>query len=627
MCFSTALLAIAVAVLPGPSPATSQPELPKLSLRHLGTIQLEIEPPTRSPIRSIFDFDMDNVGRIGFLRLWESGASTFVFLAKDGSVRREIPCELLQKEHIDPIIRWLGGDSWGFFITDRNGWDLLGWRIDVDTGKVIQFPNLGCRGSEDIAGDRRGGFVVGSPASREEFESGRSASLVAFDASGKQRWRIEQREYDPTRRMMSLGCVTVLKDGRIAVVDRFNFGIRLFDRNGKQVSVVDSQVYSCLETAIKVAPGGQGGLLFSSYGPRSLWSVPATNLEAANSDGDISSQSDIDSNVLDRIPKYVDLQLTPKQRSGQSFVSRRGARVDNEDRIWVSDGAAFFRLDNKGVVDHTLGEEPSDASIRKLHGAEIDNRGRVYLLNERTGAIHVFDRDGKRMHLCKPSPDDFTDLTSSYYRMSIGPRGETYLSDSQNRYLCFSPVGQCLGFSDLGMGPTTGRPLFHPHTSKRWVLDPHIVYLTDNDGQLLGSIASRADGKPMDRRYNVAVAPDGALAIVAGESLQGKEEALTLNLYANNAEPVKTIPMPVTGRPWRLAYGGRYVSMNTWFDNCPYFLDLENEKWSVLPCPGTDDEPAEWLGGWMPFFVDDGKEVWLFRFKDRRIERYATALN
>src|SRR5205814_297968 len=94
--------------------------------------------------------------------------------------------------------------------------------------------------------------------------------------------------------------------------------------------------------------------------------------------------------------------LRPRHQDGRLVDTVAGLCTAPDGRIWACDQHALLRLDDDGVVDFTLGRDPRLEDLDKIAMVTGDRHGHLYAVDERTGAVHVFDAEGKKLRTCKP---------------------------------------------------------------------------------------------------------------------------------------------------------------------------------------------------------------------------------
>lgn len=578
-------------------------QISTIALKHLGTIKLEIETPPAPAIRNILDWDIDDGGRIGFYRMEGSGDDTFVLVDPAGSILCEVSLNIGKKVLGLPKIRWVGGDRWVIVAFTKQGAGVAWW-VDAARNELLPIEEFDCARIEAVAGDRRGGFVV---LAKIPFrENGRRVSysgseLIAFDRSGKRRWSVGKGE-DEQDLLPSTVSMGVTSTGEVALLDISGNhwtprGLQIFDKTGRYLHNID------LGANWAQGRGGELAVDQSNHFVLTRPHARPSTIQRIRADG--SGQSGYE-------PRY------PNERR---FIPLKGVRVSPDGRLWACDGESFLRLDENGIVDRVLGEEPSDRILRPSGWARIDQRGRSYLMDKRTGSVHVFGPTGKRLHICTPDPGDF--CNRQFCRMAVESDGGV-LVWNQARYLRFSPDGKRLGFDKMGLDWVRGGLLFKPDDSGLWIKHSKEVFQADAAGKYVRTIRTRPDGQLLRWVAQVAVAPDGAIAVIG--SILGRDIAPdqihTINLYSSEGDPIRTLPMPLDGHPTRPAFNGRHLVIGKWFGDHLLLFDAADGALRKLVPPGGGKGGIGWGGGWAPFFTKQGEELWLLRLKTRTIERY-----
>lgn len=536
-------------------------EIPAITLKYQGTIKLESNLPPEPPIRNVLDFDIDDRGRFGFIRL--SGDCPFVLVSPAGEVLAEIGLKEVFEATILPSLRWAGGDRW--VIADTPGHTGVAWWIDVASKRVAPIKDFACPEIKAITGDRHGGFVVLGYVELErrgKFVYRSRMELIGFDSEGRRQWCLPENGEDI--QLPSTAGIGVLSNGDVAILDTSGnhwtpLGLQVFDPAEKSARKIDLKGDWCRRGGeLAIDPSNQF-IVTRPYGtPPSIQRLEADGSEEP--------------------------EIKPAFSDGRVFTGRGGVRIDADGRLWACDGESFFRLDEKGIVDLTLGEEPSDKILREVGGRKIDQQGRAYLTNERTGFVHVFDTDGKRIHVLKHDPQEF---------------------------------------ERLGLEGSTHRCLRLPDGSGSWDCRYKNPRLFDSDGKFRYAITERPDGQRLRWVESVAFSPDGKLAVICNDlDRPSTNDDYTLNLYTQHGDPIRTVPIPIDGRISLPTFDGRFVAFGTWGGDL-FVLDGESGDCRRIVPPPRDRDQEEWLGGWYPFFTKQGKELWLLHITTRTIERYA----
>jgi hypothetical protein len=244
----------------------------------------------------------------------------------------------------------------------------------------------------------------------------------------------------------------------------------------------------------------------------------------------------------------------------------------------------------------------------------IGPRDRIYAADERTGAVHVFEPSGKRLLVCKPMPDDFSQALA-LPSLTVNDTGEVFLGDEgPSGFVRFAADGTRRGMERRVLDSYFEDWLAQPGTGRTWVVGYEGVCLIEADRRIVRSVARAPDGTWLRGLEEAAVAPDGRLALVSSHSSK------RLHLYSAAGEPERSLDLPpglVTWSPVafdgaRLAFLERETGSETLHVGLFDVATGRHERLSAA----SPEVP------WTPCFAAAGKELWLFD-GERRIERYA----
>jgi hypothetical protein len=590
-----------------PSPEEQIDKLDALTLRHLGTIELQSDAQPAPEIRDIEHFDIDEGGRIGFLRQETDHSTTFVLIDSAGTVVRTAGLSALFGDDYNvPTATWITGDRWLLVACtwrkDEGGKSIdsrtRAWWLNVATGQQEEILPFTGQGARWVASTHDGGFVAAIfPGCGEEERE----ELAAFDAAGKERWRVAPGD-------VVLG-VTVTTQGRI--IAQLGYGgatVSVVSLDGRVLETRDcaalfGEEYPFVEFITADADDGLVVVLEMSS-PR-VWRI--------NADWTVRDKFD---------PRHVD----GWSAQPASDPDGTAACVDRHGVLWVCDRHSFLQLGPGGVVTRILGEAPDARQLRDVGGVAIDQQGTIYIADARHGITHVFDAEGRPVRLLSPNPDDFEN--GAGLDIDVIGDGRVFISRLE-----FSPAGERVGFHKPPEGTEEpeyydGRFVHQPHGSRCWAICWEEVYLIGEDNEVVTCLRRKPDNNWLDRVEAAAVAPDGSLAVAAGPfgiRPHWELDQRTINLYSPSGEPVKTVALPNIGERrfgcHGLAHTGRYVLVapSGFGDSRCLLLDtaVDPPKWYDVGAFAPYSEQ------WHCFVVRDGQELWLFAETARKIERFA----
>jgi hypothetical protein len=512
-------------------------KIPVRPLKTLAPVVLDVKRNgDKSPIRNVNKFVFDGEGRIAFLRQDEHKPPLFVLADQSGRVVRETPVkvELKADERWEGLC-WVGGSRFVMTSSEPQHEKMSrGWWIDGVSGRLEPITGFDCPPVTRLVGFGDGEFVA---LATTRYKYTAETFLIAFDKHGKRIWtaKADFNNKAPGA-LFSPADVAVTNKGEIVVLGNIDHLVKSFDRAGHFKSRIDlrqawgrAPVYPS-----KIAGDRDGGLMVEdSYG-----SSPFVRMRP---DGAIRSS------------------FSAKQPDGRAFVVRDGIQVAPDGRLWASDGHSIVRLTDAGVVDRVLGNAPDGRQLDKIAGMAIDRQGQIYAVESRTGSIHVFDADGKLQHICETKPTDFkVELWDATVNVRNG--GDVYLGLANGAFAHFSKNGTRLKDEVPPSTESANGCLFQPGTDRIVAIGFHNVSLLERAGKVVRTIQRRPDGNWLARIGEVALAPDGSLAILA-ETLDRRQNVPpALCLYRSSGDPICTIILPKdAGILTRLAYDGRSV--------------------------------------------------------------------
>ena len=614
-----------------PPPATTQRAEPQgdadpagqITLRHLGTIKLQADDPPPSPIRDIVDFDIDDRGRIGFYRAATIESAWFVLVGATGEVLREIPFADGKLTSITlPMIRWAGGERWLAFGHDesRNEKTFV-WSIDSQAGALGLPAEISRPRPDSIAGDRRGGFVVYRTITTPTVDGinlFRFGEILAFDSSGRERWRFTGSEDHRDRSLPFAASITVTTDGTIVLLDQNDHNLSFFSLDGEFLGTAQSGLmHSCIPHDTQAFADRDGGLIvynqFTQGPVRRL--APPDVVREPPAEGAAETLWPF-TRFQRPFPGEISRPVRPHLADGRPLGMWAGARCDPDGHLWTCDGETFYRLDDTGVVDRIVGDNQFDGRLRSIGGHTVGLDGRIYLANARTGDIHVFDAQGRLIHVLRPGPTEFPEAGS----LALGPDGSVYERLHDAQFLEFSADGARRGVRDLGPRAAEGKTLFQPDGERLWLVQDQRIYLANTSGgKLLQTISQRPDGSEIRRIYGSAAGPDGALAYISGPSTEVRGGNHAINLCSSEGLPIRTVELPIeyVSDP---TFDGRHVVFRSLLP-CEdlWGYDVQSDTLKRIRGPAVSAKPP----GGSPFFSVGGRELWLVDPAGRKVERYA----
>ena len=425
--------------------------------------------------------------------------------------------------------------------------------------------------------------------------------LVLFDAAGKKLWTVEDNSGFSRRDedLLSPEDVAVVGSNRIAVLDNIRDSLQFFDDRGHFQGFVDLEKIWDREPnyPTDLAADADGGLLLYDFNAKET-------LLCLNGDGTIRRAS------------------SPRRADGSLFRVYDGVKRSPQGDLWTCDGQSLMRLDAQDRADLVLGPAADPAALADPGLAVVGPGDRVYVADQRTKAIHVFDAAGNPLGRCQPAPEDLKEI-SRVSHLAFAPNGHLFVAldfDAKD-YLEFGP-----DFAPIGWSPTppTDRLFgeqryFQPNGMNVWIAGMHDLLLFDAASNLLRKISRRADGQWLERPGLAAVAPDGSIAIRASSQDLGE----SINVFDADGNAVSSFDVPFHGiytdfYPFApLAYDGRRILARD--GNQVAVHGLRGELRGVFAFADAE-EAKKWTG---PFLAADGRELWFVAAETRTVHRFA----
>ena len=513
--------------------------VPEKALRELGHIGLRgVRPTPPDMIDSLFDFAFDDLGRVGVLDLWcDKNVGRFRLAGADGKIRREVQLPQSTGECGSYSMAWVGQDRW---IVTINLWEESGkvtaaW-LDASRGTLTPLEAFPSYDVKTVAATHDGGFVLLGYV-RESMQQ----ALFAFDAQGRQRWKIEARDGSDPDSLEDADDVTVTQDGKIVLVTAGRNHLQVFGLDGTYRGTIDLAKAWHREpnypSAVKA--DATGGVIVSDGHRRFV-------------------RMKLDGSVL--------AEFEPQFADGRAFEVRGEVRMARDGRYWTSDGHALLRLNAQGRVDHVLGEAPDARRLGAIAAIEVTRDRRIYALDRRSNAVHVFDARGIQRRLCVPAPADHAgELTPS--AISVTDAGEVFVprSDSSNsEFVRYAADCRRIGIVQHDL-PDESHQARHSQngTLNLWVSGSDNIYLMDLASNVRRKIERNARGEWLESPAMAGVAPDGGLALLSGTG-QPVPAFLTggdLTLYSANGDALRTWKVPHGVVDWAgpIAFDGTRV--------------------------------------------------------------------
>ena len=548
------------------------PDLPTMDLKYLGPIRLKSK--TISPINSIrnieagFDFEPSNaanqLGNIGFIRKEKATPDTFVVVTPTGELVAEIPIhgEMLAKG------RWTGTASVGRnrFVITQSQWGIGGksraWRIDVTDRSCKILENFSAPSVEALSGFLDGGFVA---LCKEQFKYTMSDSLLCFDKNGDRIWTIEEDSQEPTK-LFSPESITISSDEDILVLDNVRKSVQVFDRNGRYVRTFNlEELWGRKPNYLtNIAKGANGGFVVYDFR---------------------REPSLVEMNEYGEVLRSLNCRKTA---SLPNVYPLGNMCTDAQGHIWMADRDNIMRISDQGLVDVQLGEVPNSKEMGDVGFVDLSHDGDVFAMSRKTGAIHVFGKQGEFKNSFHDPKLNDQQYHSNPLRINRAKEvfafyGESSIDSSQ--YIQFSANGKKLNEHKLN-----GKDACFLPNGNRVEVGYQEIQLTDRNGAHLLTIKRQPDERWLSRTGDVSVAPDGSFALLAEHSKESIPPVpSSVNLYDADGKPIRTIALPQLHLS-RISYDGQSIVV-TYDDGVLLYTAIGKQIGFFRPTQFSKDKP------------------------------------
>lgn len=504
-----------------PAPPEAALEIQDVELRALGRVSLGKGPVKSSPLRELFTYDVDDRGRIGVVRRPPNRQGHFSFELLDtvGDPLRSFVLEDFPGEPWPGIeLCWIEADRWLITrsVYGRQEPSEAFW-LDADGGSTRKIEGWDCPFVEELSRAGNGKFVA---MVRYQLKYTHEDALFAFDANGAELWRI-QPDYSAVAEDERLTCamdVAVASDASVVVLEGVRNDLKIFSQDGEYLRTVGlaavlgrepeypTEVHALAEGGVLVEDKHRYAVLDESFALVRWFQ-----------------------------PHYADGSTT----GIDTF------EVDPHGTWWSHDLGAFLELDEEGKVRRFVGPEPDPDALTVVGEATVDFAGRVYLLDSRTGSVHVFDRGGQALHVCHPRRGDWGDRFEAYW-MSVRGDGTLFVG-GDGFALEFAPDGTRR--RRLLLDELEGDWTFVPGRREHWrhLLDE--IELVDGAGRSVRWLERTAENEWLERPLALGVASDGSVAVV-------DEAGPRIHFYGPAGEPRGSAALPDGGFYYVVAYDG-----------------------------------------------------------------------
>ena len=569
--------------------------IPKKPLKLLGTFSLRDDlSATKATVSDVVWFGFDDKERIGLMRFAGGADYSFALMDQDGRLIHE---QLLLKQ-TGPLMAadlkcgWVTGDRWvivacGIGTEEKTA----AWWLEGVTGKLEPIRGFSCPTVRALTGSGDGGFValvVNHMSLTTEEE------VIAFDSAGMRRWRIgedSQNRKAPFRP----GDITLTGRGQLAILDKIQAAVHFFGPDGRHTGAIElEKAWGRKPTypdQISGEPGG-GLLIRDLHGSSPIVIMDAT--------GKVVSQFEL---------KYPD---------GRVMDPTHGVKVSPSSKIWACDEDSLARVSDAGIAEPFPGPSAANSRLDQIAAVTVDQRGHICAVDARTGAIHIFDQNGKRVRVCNPSPTDFPEMYSGTH-VAMAETGDVFLSNGNAvaapvKYLQFGPDGRRLGDKEFALDQAGEKWYSLPTDGRLLVMGLHAAFIVSGNGNVLKKVERRPDNSLLENVLGASVAADGSFAIASHES--GRTGDFNVSLYSPEGEPVRMITMPAKCVPSCFAFTGKYLASCTETEICLFNALGEPVLAFKYPLEHFKDH---W---WICFATESGRELWMVSPGLKKVVRF-----
>lgn len=532
--------------------------------------------PPDAHLHGVDAFDIDNRGRIAFVR--DDGALGFTFVLVDGEgvlIREVLLPFRTRPSRKEPVVSaWAGVEAWVAAATNS------GEAFYINAANGQARPLLEPRTSEIEAIQARAGrgFLL-RDIQRSPVDGIATRVALLFDTDG----RLERRIEDRGRESRFIGAVALSGGGWARNGYR---SLVFLDESGVESRRVPlGELAKDEETNLLFRDAG-GGCIMTVFQVRGGW-VGSARYIRIRPDGSISNS------------------LHLRDGSGAPLEVRQ-LQGDPQGRVWASNGQALLRLSHDGAVQRAFGPDPTRPSVNTDLEYVVDSRGHLHATDIPAGIAYTFDSTGARIGNCRAQ-------TASRRRFLIAPDGSPWFASTPDREQPWhlARCGASRGF-DTPAEPTH----LQAEGQAVWSVGSGEIQLFTGRHKAR-TIDRRPDGFWQEQITGSAMAPDGSLAV---ESSPDPEWALerdaprAISIYGPNGEPRHTLDLPKACRGQLFAYDG--ADLFLWDRGMVKVLHKDGRPRQRIALPARG-----FVEALVPQLAGPG-EIWLIDKKARRVHRF-----
>ena len=296
--------------------------------------------------------------------------------------------------------------------------------------------------------------------------------------------------------------------------------------------------------------------------------------------------------------------------------------------------------------------------LSKLAAVTMGPKEQIYALEAKSSFVHVFDRDGKLLHLCKPGKNDPFE-TESQPSLAVNDQGEVFVKRTTNlsgqnsdNHKPDPKAGFIVQFSPAGVLREKLISVKWMETLWAWHTQPKTKNLVFASDSIWGGsgltrrdergasneafISERADGLWLEAVSDFSFASDGSIAVrnsPQGNSFAGFGTAFprlpshlpeeTITLYKPNGKPIRTIDFTDGTDFDRIAYDGSYIVATNSYAKKDAFVYILKASGEAVGFFRIDDLSGKENVSVKPFIVEKGNAILVIDTESARVFRYA----
>ncbi len=552
--------------------------VPEVSLSRIGAVALG-RGASDEVVRQVFSFDIDARGRFGFAQC--ASGSALVLVDTDGRELARSALDLPRGVGC-PHVAWLRGDVWALALADAENAAGSVLAVDMTSGRTRVLAELQGSYTTSFRSGGGDGLFVLQPLEHQ---------LQMLDVGGTETLRLPTGNYEDERALFSPEDVSSLPGGGFAVVDNLRHVIQLFSATGSYIRRIE------LEASLGHAPHYPAEIAVSPSGTFAVWDFGAKKPLLLLDAGGVL--------VSEHAPTFEDGRQTGRLRS---------LRFAPDGALWASDGAALLEVDADGIVRRVVGSPPTANELTEIGSTGRDRHGNYYLLDRRTGSLHVYDAEGAYSHRCDPAPNDFDDHVD-FARVTISGDGTVYLAnEAKDSYLVFDATGRRMDERTQNIDTIAEDWYAHPEGQDLWITTMDELYLTDANGAVLQRVRRHSDRTWLDAPRAAAVASDGRVALLTGTS-SFVEHGTKLGMFNTDGSAAWTRSFPTLAPFAAIAFDADALVIG--MEDRLYLIDGDGDALARL-LPDVDYDQ----GRFDLFLVAHGDELQLLSRDERTVYRY-----